>query len=77
MADLGLQVSDWNTNDPRNTVDIKTGEQGRFHSTGPSNDRVFAKTFTQQQRDLFTRQQWQQQREHSRFAESSGSGRES
>lgn len=74
--DLG-EVSDWNTNDPRNTVDIKTGEQGRFHSTGPSNDRVFAKTFTQQQRDLFTRQQWLQQREHSRFDESSGSRRES
>lgn len=49
--DLG-DVSDWNTKDPRNTVDIKTGKQGRFHSTGPSDNRVFAKTFTQQQRDL-------------------------
>ena len=37
-----------------NTMPLMTLSMGsrRFHSTGPSDNRVFAKTFTQQQRDL-------------------------
>jgi len=47
------QVADWNTYDPRNLVNPKTGDQGKFHAVAPSNSSMFAKNFA---RDANVRQ---------------------
>jgi 4-aminobutyrate aminotransferase/(S)-3-amino-2-methylpropionate transaminase len=43
IADAGElgNVSTWNTNDPRNIVNVVTGEQGKFHKIVPSNPEMY------------------------------------
>lgn len=37
------KVANWNTNDARNFVNPKTGDQGKFHPIQPSNASMFVK----------------------------------